>query len=817
MRRVAGPLAVAYCVSLLLASGCSGKSGSSALIPSDSQPQTPVSTSPGAVRIAPMKRTIPLPTSAMTTSSRRPQGEVEPAGFVQIPGTVTEADASPDGSVWALSDFPAGPDKTIWHYENGAWANISGLAEHLTVGPDNTLYALNSLGSVYAYKDGAWSGLGGGASALAATADGSLDVLSNGAASGGDQGIWQLRSGIWTQLPGSGVTIATSWDPSPHSVAGGFLAPFGMVVANTSGSIYYGNTDGSFVQLPGSSTEVATTASGGLYALGYPANVGGTGLYYLDFTAGNWTPQAGSGVGISSRGNHLYIVSSSNTLYETPVVAISPVSDCGISGAQSRLGAPDPSEARKALAVSTQRRLVPGTLEIVRSVESSVSGMIADTHLGIVKASTSSLGKRLDIVDVGAGNERRAIDLIRRQPGVENVSQARYSHIDSAVGIGPNDPYWNSGATPPFYQASSQGGQWDMHLMCVSRAWGYSQDSGNTFGRVPGVLGDGIKIAVIDTGVDLTHPDLASKVVYSATFVNGPQNVPMHDYIGHGTNVAGIAAASTDNDFGFVGAGFNAQILAYRVFPDPPLGCTGYFCQTNASTSDIALAIEDAITQGARVINISLGSVPAYADYCTSPGGEDAAEGRAVADALAHGIVVVAASGNAPDLGNPILECPAGDSGVIAVGASALTVASGVVTGEHVASYSNYGIDPTTWGVLAPGGDPSGPSDPMSYDWIDNIWTSTEGGSSSAANCAIDAFGLLGNCRAYTAGTSQATAHISGVVALMLGANPALTPAAVSSDLCSTAVNIGGSYGQQGCGRADAYRAVAKALGDTSP
>ncbi len=458
---------------------------------------------------------------------------------------------------------------------------------------------------------------------------------------------------------------------------------------------------------------------------------------------------------------------------------------------QSVVVAAPSAMVRRAIArVSTGPRFVPGVLEVMRAG-----------------------GEGLTIEHVAAGTEDAAVAMLRAKPGVSVAARALYRHLETASVYSPNDQYWShAGAgSPPFYQTDAQGGQWDMHLICASRAWGYSQAAGNTFGAVPGVLAGSVKIAIIDTGVDATHPDLSGKVVYQATYVNGFQGNTVHDNTGHGTNVAGIAAAATNNGFGFVGVGFNAQIMAYRVFADPAPGCVGNACDTSASTADIDLAINDAVAHGANVISLSLGSTPG-GTCATDPG--EAPEQTVISNAVNAGVVVVAAAGNE---GNSKLDCPAGDAGVIAVGASSLTD-TGVgtpVTGEHIAAYSDIDVtNPNGWGVSAPGGDPLGSSDADFYHWIEGLWTSTAADGSSPTACGVDLFGEIGNCRILIAGTSQAAPHVAGLVALMLGAHPGLAPATVRQYLCSTALNIGDS--KQGCGRVDAYRAVARALGDAT-
>ncbi|HEY5257201.1 MAG TPA: S8 family serine peptidase, partial [Candidatus Baltobacteraceae bacterium] len=475
----------------------------------------------------------------------------------------------------------------------------------------------------------------------------------------------------------------------------------------------------------------------------------------------------------------------------------------------------------------------PGLLEV--SYDRARLGSIADVRQGEIGAGADTLTSQLSFPHIGrvvrvlrvSGDLPTAQRKLQALPGVVNVSRVGLRHPTTTAAELPNDPYLvnehsGGGATgtligPPFYQNAGTGGQWDMHLLCVSHAWGYSQSSGNSFSVLPGALAGSVKIAIVDTGVDITHPDLAGKVVHSAMFESRNGTLTpgtMTDQNGHGTDVAGIAAADTNNDFGFAGAGYNAQIIAERVFGPPdaqgcPDGDSSDAC--SAYTPDIAAAINDAVSNGANVINLSLGgSCPDTAD-----------EQGAIEDAIAAGVVVVAAAGNES---SSILDAPACDPGVIAAGASALNDGNPNGSGyagtnsEYVASYSDYdSTNPTAWGVVAPGGDPSqSPSDNDLLHWIMNIYTSTSADPAfgPAQVCTVDPFGESGNCRIEIAGTSMASPHVAGVAALMLGANQGLTPARVKTILCQSALNINDPH--QGCGRVDAYRAVARAVGDGS-
>ncbi|HEY5258372.1 MAG TPA: hypothetical protein VIJ12_08335, partial [Candidatus Baltobacteraceae bacterium] len=137
-----GALAVA-----VLIAGCSsaGSGGHAQVLPQMSMPR---SASPALIKAAPMAKTAILPSSVMNV---RPQSAVQGLNWTQIPGAASSAAAAPDGSLWVLSNAPAGADKYIWHYASGSWTNISGLASQLAVAPNGTLYAINSGGGTYSY------------------------------------------------------------------------------------------------------------------------------------------------------------------------------------------------------------------------------------------------------------------------------------------------------------------------------------------------------------------------------------------------------------------------------------------------------------------------------------------------------------------------------------------------------------------------------------------------------------------------------------------------------------------------------------------
>ncbi len=142
-----------------------------------------------------------------------------------------------------------------------------------------------------------------------------------------------------------------------------------------------------------------------------------------------------------------------------------------------------------------------------------------------------------------------------------------------------------------------------------------------------------VKVAVIDTGIDGTHPDLAGRVVLAKSFVGGS---PFRDNLGHGTFVAGLIGANPANNFGIAGIAFNAQLMIAKVVD----------ADGNISLRGEVEAIRWAADNGARVINLSLGGVrdpldPTLDTY--SP-----LEQAAIEYAYSKGVVVVAAVGNGP-------------------------------------------------------------------------------------------------------------------------------------------------------------------------
>jgi subtilisin family serine protease len=240
--------------------------------------------------------------------------------------------------------------------------------------------------------------------------------------------------------------------------------------------------------------------------------------------------------------------------------------------------------------------------------------------------------------------------------------------------------------------------------------------------------GAGIRIGIVDTGVDLAHEDLVGRVVAHTSCIDttGDQakcDGTAQDVYGHGTHVSGIAAALRDNGVGVAGVAPDASLVVARAFTE-----TG-----SANEADVIAGIKWVVDHGATVVNLSLGEA-LFVTAATL--GSGLVEG--IDYAWSHGAVPVVSSGNEDLFGLGIGSNEYGDLDALVVGATG--------PDKQVASYSS----PTgnaKWALVAPGG--SGGSDEenvLSTWWAEGKQNQYE----------------------YVAGTSMAAPHVAGAVALLL-------------------------------------------------
>ncbi len=334
-----------------------------------------------------------------------------------------------------------------------------------------------------------------------------------------------------------------------------------------------------------------------------------------------------------------------------------------------------------------------------------------------------------------------------------DVEYAEQDHIIQVTTELPNDPYLATSGTwgQPYADL------WGVYAIGAPAAWPIS-------------TGAGITVAIVDTGVDLTHHDIAGNLWtnpgetststtdldgdsfvgdrYGWNFVSGTSDVT--DDFGHGTHIAGTIAASAGNGLGIAGIAYSAKVMAVKA-----IDATG-----GGTDSNLASAIVYATDRGADVINMSWGG------FGTSQVISDAID-----YAYSSGVVLVASAGNSQvDAG---YFYPAGLPHVITVAATDTTGA--------LASFSDWGpkID-----VSAPG--------------VDIL-------SLQAAQSKIGAVVSPGYMR--LSGTSMSAPHVSGLVALLLSAHPEYTNEAVRQAMRVSSSMSGGfdaylGYGVVNCASA---------------
>ncbi len=319
----------------------------------------------------------------------------------------------------------------------------------------------------------------------------------------------------------------------------------------------------------------------------------------------------------------------------------------------------------------------------------------------------------------------------------------------------PNDPLF--------------GKQWGLTQINAPQAWSSS-------------TGAGVVIAVVDSGVDLHHPDLQGKLVPGATFVNCPQGQRPcgdgdwkgTDGIGdaadvHGTHVAGIAAAATNNGIGIAGVAPDAKIMPVKV-----LETIGFY-------EDMADGVRWATDHGADVINMSFAGLPH--EQLLALLGLETRLSDAIGYALGHGVAVIAAAGNTA---TPLCRDPAFTRDVICV----------VATDRNQLKtwYSELGLKPDLKVVAAPGG-----AGLINCD--DDVLSLVPTG---AGSCGQQDYGTL-------SGSSMSSPHVAGVAALLAaqGRNRASIYNAILSTARTPLLGRGFYTPLYGRGIVDAAAAVA--------
>jgi serine protease len=394
---------------------------------------------------------------------------------------------------------------------------------------------------------------------------------------------------------------------------------------------------------------------------------------------------------------------------------------------------------------------VPGELVVLFREEAQTAAIDRVIQSLGARMSYRSESAPMVVLEVPEGmTERELADRLFDEPLVRYV-EPNYIYRISWI---PNDPLYEY--------------QWHFEMINMPAAWDIERGGKSS-----------VVVAVLDTGVAFENygafcrpKDLEkTKFVNPRDFVNGGTHP--NDDQGHGTHVAGTIAQSTDDGYGVAGIAFNCSIMPVKVCGDCNQGCP---------LSAIVDGIRWAADHGADVINMSLG------------GPQSNIEHDAVIYAYEKGVVIVAAAGNGG--GKPV-DYPAAYPEVIAVGA--------VRMDKTRSYYSNVG---TNLDLVAPGGDTRVDQDGDSYD--DGVYQTTfvSGYINQNGEFCPDDYCDFGIPTWYQ-GTSMATPHVAGVVALIISRGMR-GPEKIRDLLTSTATDLGspGFDTQYGHGLLNAAKAL---------
>ena len=379
----------------------------------------------------------------------------------------------------------------------------------------------------------------------------------------------------------------------------------------------------------------------------------------------------------------------------------------------------------------------------------------------IVKASNASIVKLSHIYNFKISRTiGNSLFIIRSQEPVEVLINRLNSddeiifaepNYKASIAQIPNDPDFTS-------NGFDEEKQWYLPKINAPDAWDITTGSEN------------VVIAILDTGINYNHPDLSAKMwthgeipsngqdddgngyiddVNGYDFVNYDSN-PMDDH-GHGTKVASVAAASTNNAMGIAGVSWVSPLMAVKVMDDNGLG----------DFANIAQGLIYAVDNGASIVNMSLGTL------ILSKASISLTMDEAIDYAYKQGVTMVAAAGNN---GISSISYPASNNKVISIGATD--------SQDMLASFSNYG---SGLDLVAPG-----------------VYIRTAS---------------LSNGYTYSSGTSAAAPVVSGVAALIKSVTPILTPAEIRGRLVKYADKVGGVtynasgwHSSYGYGRVNARR-----------
>ena len=375
---------------------------------------------------------------------------------------------------------------------------------------------------------------------------------------------------------------------------------------------------------------------------------------------------------------------------------------------------------------------------------------LAEGRLGVISSASSFGSQSAEPIDANEAEIQSLCDSLKAANPSYNLTCEANTIIETQRT--PNDTQYSS--------------LYGMTKISAPQAWDITTGSSN------------VVVAVIDTGIDYTHPDLADNMAtnpgeirgngvdddgngfvddyYGYDFINGDSD-PMDDHF-HGSHCAGTIGARGDNGKGVAGVNWTVRLMPVKVLDSYGSG----------TLAAVAAGMNYAVKRGAKIMSMSLGT-----------SGYSSTLENAIISAKNAGVLVVAAAGNSSqntDI-SPNYPSASAQDNVLAVAASNST--------DTLAYFSNWG--PTSVDLAAPG---------------ESILST-----------------YLGGQYAYASGTSMATPHVAGMAAMLLAVNPTLTYGQIKSILIGTVDPLSSMTGKMiSGGRANLYKAVLKAQeGQSTP
>ncbi|ARS35589.1 S8 family peptidase [Pontibacter actiniarum] len=477
----------------------------------------------------------------------------------------------------------------------------------------------------------------------------------------------------------------------------------------------------------------------------------------------------------------------------------SPVADFSADAASAaQSGGANPAVKLKRghyLVVATSNSLPADIKEQLRGIEGEVTGLMTEVGIATVTSSDPNFAAKASKIN-GVGSVIRDMDIQWLSPDQEKVVEFDAASYGNPPASGDDDRYFNL--------------QWGHDAVDAPEAWN------------AGYRGKGVRVAVLDSGFDLDHADLAPNIDFAASknFVPGEElGYALADVGSHGSHTAGTIAAA-DNGIGTIGVAPEAQLILVKVLRDSGSG----------SFSWILEGILHAVNQGADVISMSIGaSMPANGKFLDDNGTPDdptddfiVSDTKAVHELLnainkvttyatKKGATVIASAGNEANNGNKdksLIHLPSGAPNVISISASApqgWALAPTTANLDFMASYSNYGTSDVDF--AAPGGD--------------YVYPGIERATIGGVNQYVYVFDYVfstgssltpgKNSYYWSVGTSMAAPHAAGVAAIIIGKHGGqMDPALVKAALRSSADDLGkpGRDPYYGYGRVNAFKAV---------